>query len=117
MDSLYEGYYDAQYQLLVEIRPEVVGHFDLINMFSPAHPLSPALEAKICRNITAAVEYGALFELNSSAFRKGLPGAHPQADVVQVGKTNLIVSFKLHRLFFFSFAPWRCHHLHYISFD
>jgi len=92
LDNLYEGFYDAQYQLLVQIKPEVVGHFDLINMFSQAHPLSPAVEAKIRRNITTAVEYGALFELNSSAFRKGLPGAHPQANIVQVEQKNNIFS-------------------------
>jgi len=84
LDRLFEGYYDAQYQLVVEVRPEVVGHFDLVNMFCVDHPISLAVEEKIRRNIAHAVSYGALFELNASAFRKSLPGAHPQANVVKV---------------------------------
>lgn len=39
---------------------------------------------KIVRNVKFVVGYGGLFEINSRAWKKGLMGAYPQGDIVQV---------------------------------
>lgn len=69
-----DAYFDAQYELLQRFRPEVVGHFDLCRLYTPRLPL--ALHAKMARNIEYAVGYGALFEVNAAAFRKGWDAAY-----------------------------------------
>jgi histidinol-phosphatase (PHP family) len=51
--------------MLQALKPAIVGHFDVIRIFRPRHPLSPELWAKVDRNIDYAVSIGALFEINS----------------------------------------------------
>ena len=83
---LVERYLDTQYDLLLRFRPEVVGHFDLFRLFDPElrlHEL-PNATMKAERNIAFACEYGALFELNAAAFRKGWASAYPAADIIEV---------------------------------
>ncbi|KAL2915452.1 hypothetical protein HK105_205068 [Polyrhizophydium stewartii] len=82
-EAAFHAYFDAQYELIRQLRPTVVGHFDLINMFRIDHPLTEATLAKIDRNIDAIVEYGGLVEINSQGWRKGLPGPHPQREIIQ----------------------------------
>ncbi|WFD32746.1 histidinol-phosphatase [Malassezia sp. CBS 17886] len=80
--ALLHAYLDAQYEVLDRLRPEVIGHFDLFRLFAPDVPWFPpqdtvdgrATEEKLMRNIRFAASYGALFEANSAAFRKGWHG-------------------------------------------
>jgi histidinol-phosphatase (PHP family) len=78
------AYFDAQHALLSRIKPEIVGHVDLCRLYTPDLRLQdyPAAWAKLERNVALAVSYGALFEANAAALRKGWPGAYPGADVV-----------------------------------
>jgi histidinol-phosphatase (PHP family) len=80
------AYFDAQYELLLRIRPEVVGHIDLCRLYEPGLRLEdhPEAWAKLERNVRYAIEYGALFELNAAALRKGWPGPYPGKDVIDV---------------------------------
>ncbi|KAI5480589.1 hypothetical protein MNV49_000285 [Pseudohyphozyma bogoriensis] len=84
-EQLFSAYFDAQFTLLQRLRPEVVGHFDLCRLYYPTRDFKafPAVWSKIERNIQFAVSYGALFEINSSAFRKGWNTAYPGSDVFQ----------------------------------
>lgn len=72
------AYFDLQYEVMDRLRPEVIGHFDLFRLFEPDAPWFAAEDdvwrEKLLRNIRFAVSYGALFEANSSAFRKGWHG-------------------------------------------
>lgn len=95
--ALYRDYYVLQNQVLVELQPSVVGHFDLIRLFAPLGETDPTTRktiaeidvqkdwpevwAQIEANIRLVVEYGGLFELNSAAIRKGWKLPYPQADV------------------------------------
>lgn len=87
--QLFEDYFDLQYQMLTTLKPTVVGHFDLIRLFSPLKvtPVDPKAEpklwAKIIRNIEYAVSIDALFELNSAAIRKGWSTPYPAADIAK----------------------------------
>ncbi|PWY98358.1 histidinol phosphate phosphatase H [Testicularia cyperi] len=85
---LIDRYLDDQYEVLQRLRPEVVGHFDLFRLFRPETALdSPAIWAKVERNVQFAVQYGALFECNAAAFRKGWNCSYPAREIL-----DLIVS-------------------------
>ncbi len=80
------SYFNAQYELIREVKPEVIGHFDLCRLYTPSLQFSdfPAVQKLVERNIAEAVRYGALFEVNAAAFRKKWDTAYPGRDVVDV---------------------------------
>ncbi|KAH9848000.1 histidinol phosphate phosphatase H [Lenzites betulinus] len=86
MEAFLCSYFDAQLELMRRFRPEVVGHFDLCRLYNPSIKFEeyPLALARIKRNVCEAVGYGALFELNAAAFRKGWSGAYPGEDVVKI---------------------------------
>lgn len=95
--SLYKDYFDLQYKVISQLKPLVIGHFDLIRLFTPKEDIDPSTGKKISeinlenewpdvwalihRNVEAAIKYGGLFELNSAALRKGWPTPYPQKDI------------------------------------
>jgi histidinol-phosphatase (PHP family) len=83
-EEVFRVYFDAQYEMLKALKPEVVAHFDLIRLFRPEHAISEAVWERIRRNVAFIVSYGGLFEVNTSAWRKGLPYAYPQRDILEV---------------------------------
>ena len=90
LQQLFCAYFDAQYRLLYTFRPEVIGHFDLCRLYLPDMSFCDEIVWKrVERNVRFAVEYGALFEVNAAAFRKGWRTAYPGADVLKVGLANL----------------------------
>jgi histidinol-phosphatase (PHP family) len=80
------AYFDAQHALLERIRPEIVGHIDLCRLYTPDLRLSeyPDAWTRLVRNVALAASYGALFEVNAAAFRKGWATAYPGTDVLRV---------------------------------
>ncbi|KAI5121603.1 hypothetical protein M0805_009474 [Coniferiporia weirii] len=84
MALLLNRYLDCQYKLLAELRPEVIGHLDLCRLYDPQLNFRdfPGAWEKLERNIVYACGYGAIFELNAAAFRKGWETAYPGRDVV-----------------------------------
>jgi histidinol-phosphatase (PHP family) len=86
LEHLLLSYFDAQYDLMRRFHPEIIGHFDLCRLYRPALRFKdyPAVWAKVERNVQFAAEYGALFELNAAAFRKGWDDAYPGSDIIQV---------------------------------
>jgi len=83
-NGLFAAFYDAQFEMLQAVKPAVVGHVDLIKMYVPSQPYSEDVLGRIDRNVAFAVSYGALFELNSRAFKKGIPSPYPMPDVLSV---------------------------------
>lgn len=59
-------YFDDQLKLLQEVKPEVIGHFDLIRLHRPEFEMTDLIWKKIVRNINFGISYGALFEINTS---------------------------------------------------
>ncbi|KAH8593462.1 histidinol-phosphatase-like protein [Bisporella sp. PMI_857] len=86
-ERLFEDYLDAQFEMLNELRPRVVGHFDLIRLLSdePDRDLRPwkGVWEKAVRNLKVVVEQGGLLEVNSAALRKGLKEPYPGKAIVQ----------------------------------
>lgn len=83
--QLVDRYLDDQFEVLQRLKPEVVGHFDLFRLFEPSFKLEePELWKKVERNVRFAVGYGALFECNAAAFRKGWSTAYPGKEILDL---------------------------------
>lgn len=84
-EIVFEKYFDEQYEMLSLMRPPVIGHFDLIRLYSdePNAPLSrwPGVWSRIERNLQCIVVNGGLLEVNSSALRKGLSEPYPSGQI------------------------------------
>ncbi|KAI1161083.1 histidinol-phosphatase [Nemania serpens] len=80
-EAMYERYYDQQYEMLVALRPRVVGHFDLIRLMSvdPGRDVRRwrGVWERIERNLAFVASYSGWLECNSSALRKGLAEPYP----------------------------------------
>lgn len=87
-EKLFEDYFDAQHQMLIALKPPVVGHFDLIRLLSddPNVELESMLGVweRVVRNLECIVKQGGLLEVNSSALRKGLREPYPGRSICQV---------------------------------
>ncbi len=74
LDPLYERYFDLQWEMLALLRPQVVGHFDLIRLFDPDYPrrlARPTIMRRIVRNLETVRRIGALLDFNVAALDKG----------------------------------------------
>ncbi|KAG6888549.1 hypothetical protein C0995_007421 [Termitomyces sp. Mi166 len=96
-ETFLSAYFDAQYELLTRFRPQIVGHFDLCRLYNPGLVFAdyPAAWAKVERNVKFAIDYGALFEVNAAAFRKGWDSAYPAPDVIEATDTEARRSFRI----------------------
>jgi len=83
LENLYRNYYDLQFKLIRQCRPEVIGHFDLIKIFSPDNSVSRSVWDLIERNIKEAIGYGGVFEVNTRAFKKGLDEPYPGREILE----------------------------------
>lgn len=86
MENFLSAYFDAQHEVMRLFHPEVIGHFDLCRLYNPDIRFSsfPLAWEKLDRNVQFAIQYGALFEVNAAAFRKGWHCAYPAQDVLEV---------------------------------
>lgn len=88
-ERLFEDYFDAQFDMLQQLQPLVVGHFDLIRLKSDDMERSfktwPGVWKRILRNLDLVASYGGMLELNGAALRKGMSEPYPKAEICQVG--------------------------------
>lgn len=90
LEQLFVAYFDAQYELMQRFKPEVIGHFDLCRLYVPeASFANPVVWSKVERNVRFGISYGALFEINAAAFRKGWKTAYPGVDVLSVSHPHI----------------------------
>lgn len=86
--GLFEAYYDSQHEMLLALKPRVVGHFDLIRLLASEPDRNPrdwpSVWAKIERNLKVVIEQGGLLEINSSGLRKGMKEPYPGSEIVKV---------------------------------
>lgn len=86
LEHFFCAYFDAQYDLMCRLQPEVIGHFDLCRLYLPDAKFDNAeVWKRIERNVKYGIDHGALFEVNAAAFRKGWKAAYPNTDVLKVG--------------------------------
>lgn len=84
--QLCAAYFESQHTLIEQYRPEVIGHFDLCLLFNPDLDLQsePLVWNKVKRNVKLAISYGALFEVNSAALRKGWSTPYPSPPILKL---------------------------------
>jgi len=90
------AYFDAQYDMLVRLQPEVMGHIDLCLLWTPeislqGEGMEPVWD-KVRRNVEYVVSYGGLFEANAAAIRKGWKSSYPNPDILKVGGSDSVTS-------------------------
>lgn len=83
IEGLFTQYFDSQYEIITRLSPPVIGHFDLIRLFSPTNDLT-AVWPLVKRNVAEGVRRGCLFEINTAALSKGWDTPYPQRDVAQL---------------------------------
>ena len=85
---IFQAYFDAQWDMLQNMKPPVVGHFDLIRLKSDNPDGSfrrwEDVWHKILRNLEYIAGYGGILELNSAALRKGMSEPYPKAEICKV---------------------------------
>ncbi len=86
VEALYCRYFDAQHQLISEIRPPVVGHFDLIRIYDPdyiSHLELPAVRKKVHRNLELIRRLGLILDMNARALVKGGSEPYPTRSILE----------------------------------
>jgi histidinol-phosphatase (PHP family) len=71
--QLYCAYFDAQYAMLLELEPAVVGHFDLIRIFDQDYHNTlrhPEVWARIERNLDCIAHHDLILDFNVRGFDK-----------------------------------------------
>ncbi|MDO9583645.1 MAG: histidinol-phosphatase [Desulfomicrobium sp.] len=83
---MYAAYFDAQFEMLREIRPEVVGHLDLIRLHDPDYrqTLTQAeVWERVLRNLEWIGGTGAVLDVNARALLKGHPEPYSCAPILE----------------------------------
>ena len=74
IDELYLEYFDLQYEMIRRLKPEVVGHFDLIRIFDSGYRerlKKPQVVARMRRNLELIKELDLILDFNLRALFKG----------------------------------------------
>ncbi|RJQ66526.1 MAG: histidinol-phosphatase HisJ [Desulfobacteraceae bacterium] len=74
IEALYCSYFDRQHQLIKQLAPQVVGHFDLIRIFDPLyrrHLMLREVQKRIQRNLELIRKLDLALDFNVAALKKG----------------------------------------------
>ncbi len=87
IDLLYQRYFDLQYEMIARLRPEVVGHFDLIRIFDPAYReriVREQVMVRIKRNLQLIKEHDLILDFNLRALHKGASEPYVCAPILEL---------------------------------
>jgi histidinol-phosphatase (PHP family) len=97
-EALAVRYYGLVTEMIEALRPDVVGHPDLIKVrwqragLEPGLLTSPAVRTAARRMLEAARDAGAILDLNTSGWRKGLGEPYPAPWIVEMA-TQMDIGF------------------------
>lgn len=92
-EALQGDYYDLQHEMLLALRPRVVGHFDLVRLLASEPNADPRTRwgdegggvwDKVRRNLEVVRSQGGWLECNTAALRKGLDEPYPGRAIAEV---------------------------------
>ena len=84
VEALQLRYFDALTDLVETLRPEVVGHVDLVRKFDgPNAGFSPKVLARVERTLEAVKACGGVLDVNCGAHRRGLSPVYPLPEILQ----------------------------------
>jgi histidinol-phosphatase (PHP family) len=84
--ELYTAYFDRQYEMIQRLKPEVVGHFDLIRIFDPDYASrlkTRNIWDRICRNLEYIATWGLTLDVNVRALLKGAREPYPSRAILE----------------------------------
>lgn len=82
--ELERAYFDDLTDLVAELRPEVVGHLDLVRKFDGADAaISEDAWPNLLRTLEAAEAYGSVLDVNAGAHRRGLSPVYPLDPILE----------------------------------
>jgi histidinol-phosphatase (PHP family) len=73
-EALYHRYFDLQQDMIMTLKPFVVGHFDLIRIFDPDYEkrlLTPGIREKILRNLKLIKSLDLVLDFNLRPLKRG----------------------------------------------
>ena len=93
-EALHQRYFEALADLVESIRPDVVGHLDVVRKFEPAGAtFGPRATRAIERVLEAARAFGCAIDVNCGAWRRGLGPVYPRPEILRrVGAMGLRVT-------------------------
>jgi len=74
LDGMYMAYFDAQYEMILDLHPFVVGHFDLIRIYDPGFEArlgKPEIAKRIQRNLSVIRDLGLVLDYNLRPLARG----------------------------------------------
>jgi len=74
LDELYAAYLDLQYEMIETLRPQVVGHLDIIRIHDPDYRsrlVKPGIWEKIVRNLDLVKKLGLILDFNLRPLSRG----------------------------------------------
>ncbi len=90
ISAMYLRYFDVQYEMIKNLRPFVVGHFDLIRLHDPdyvARMKEDAIREKIHRNLSLIKDLGLAMDFNLRPLVKGAAEPYPTKSILKQIRT------------------------------
>lgn len=85
IDQLYCRYFDEQHDMILSIKPSVVGHFDLIRIFDADYQArlgTPAIWRKVLRNLDLIKKLDLILDFNLAGYNKQAAEPYPTREVL-----------------------------------
>ncbi len=89
LDIMYEKYFDKQYELIINLKPAVVGHFDLIRIFDQEYEKrirKKSIWKRVVRNLMACRDNSLILDFNTRALKKGAKEPYVSSTVLEKAK-------------------------------
>ena len=86
LEALYCMYFDDQFEMIRTLKPQVVGHFDLIRIFDDDYRQRlalPAVQQRILRNLELIKDLDLILDCNVRALSKGASEPYPTRAILQ----------------------------------
>jgi histidinol-phosphatase (PHP family) len=87
---LYARYFDIQYEMIKELSPKVIGHFDVIRLFDPCYRMhleEPEISKRILRNLALIRSKKMILDFNLRALIKGADEPYVSYCILQFVKS------------------------------
>ena len=88
-EALYERYFDLQQDMILNLKPFVVGHFDLVRIFDPEYEkrlLIPSIQKKIVRNLNLIKSLNLVLDFNLRPLKRGEKEPYITASIRKTAK-------------------------------
>ena len=88
-DAMYCKYFDEQHKMILDLKPAVVGHFDLIRIFDPDYRKrikKKEIWDRITRNLELIKQFDLIMDFNLRALSKGADEPYISADILKKAK-------------------------------